>query len=164
MQKPILDACCGGRQFWFDKFNPLVTFIDNRSGEWVLTDRCFKVSPDEVMDFTDMAFPDKSFKLVVFDPPHLTSAGDNSFMAIKYGKLDKDWRDILRKGFSECWRVLDDYGVLIFKWSEKNIKLSEVSKLFPAQPLFGHTSDHKTHTHWICFMKTPCKQSDKIAV
>src|SRR4030067_1040132 len=27
---PILDACCGGRQFWFDKENPNVLFADWR--------------------------------------------------------------------------------------------------------------------------------------
>ena len=27
---PILDACCGGRQFWFDKENPNVLFADCR--------------------------------------------------------------------------------------------------------------------------------------
>ena len=75
-------------------------------------------------------------------------------MTIKYGKLAQNWRETLRQGFSECWRVLDDYGVLIFKWSEKNIKLSEVAKLFPAGPLFGHTTGPKSHTHWVCFMKT----------
>ena len=26
----ILDACCGGRQFWFDKENPNVLFADQR--------------------------------------------------------------------------------------------------------------------------------------
>ena len=27
---PVLDACCGGRQFWFDKKNPLATYQDIR--------------------------------------------------------------------------------------------------------------------------------------
>lgn len=30
-KKIILDACCGSRMFWFDKKNPNVLFIDNRS-------------------------------------------------------------------------------------------------------------------------------------
>ncbi len=30
MNKPILDACCGSRMFWFDKNNPNVEFCDNR--------------------------------------------------------------------------------------------------------------------------------------
>ena len=28
--KPILDACCGSRMFWFDKDNPFVEFMDIR--------------------------------------------------------------------------------------------------------------------------------------
>ena len=27
MNKPILDACCGSRMFWFDKENPNVEFV-----------------------------------------------------------------------------------------------------------------------------------------
>jgi len=29
--KFILDACCGGRMFWFDKHHPNALYIDNRS-------------------------------------------------------------------------------------------------------------------------------------
>lgn len=29
--KIILDACCGSRMFWFDKYNPLALFVDKRS-------------------------------------------------------------------------------------------------------------------------------------
>jgi hypothetical protein len=27
--KPILDPCCGGKMFWFNKNNPHVLFCDN---------------------------------------------------------------------------------------------------------------------------------------
>jgi len=30
VKKIILDACCGGRMFWFDKKNPNTLFVDNR--------------------------------------------------------------------------------------------------------------------------------------
>lgn len=156
MSKPILDACCGGRMFWFDKTNENVVFMDKRAGEWVLCDgRKFKIEPDEIGDFTKMPFEDKLFKLVVFDPPHLTKIGEKSYLAIKYGKLDEKWQETLRKGFSECWRVLDYYGVLIFKWCERDIKLSQLTDLFPAQPLFGHPTNLNKTTHWLCFMKIP---------
>ena len=29
-QKIILDVCCGGRMFWFDKKNPNALYLDNR--------------------------------------------------------------------------------------------------------------------------------------
>lgn len=74
--KLILDACCGSRMFWFDKKNPLALFADIRDEEYILCDgRNLKVHPDIVSDFTDMPFLDKSFKLVVFDPPHLLKVG-----------------------------------------------------------------------------------------
>lgn len=33
MNKPILDACCGSRMFWFDKENENTIFMDNRDVE-----------------------------------------------------------------------------------------------------------------------------------
>jgi len=157
--KFILDACCGGRMFWFNKKNPAALFIDNRKlPKGSLKDRHnFCVDPDIIMDFRKLEFPDKSFKLIVFDPPHLRSIGKNSWMAKKYGVLE-DLND-LKLGFNECWRVLEDYGVLIFKWSTETEKRStsvkDIIKLFEKEPLFGHTSGSKSHTHWLCFMKIP---------
>lgn len=28
--KPVLDACCGSRMFWFDRHHPDVVFMDRR--------------------------------------------------------------------------------------------------------------------------------------
>jgi SAM-dependent methyltransferase len=151
----ILDACCGGRMFWFDKQNPDVLFTDVRDEEHTLCDnRSFKVAPDKIVDFRDMPFDDKSFSLIIFDPPHLVRAGDNSWMAKKYGKLEKDtWQSDLCKGFKECWRVLNPGGTLIFKWNETQIKLREVLACFPEKPLCGHTTTHNLKTHWLVFHK-----------
>lgn len=77
MEKPILDACCGSRMFWFDKENENVSYQDNRELEAELCDgRKLVVKPDQLADFRDMPYEDKSFKLVVFDPPHLLKAGE----------------------------------------------------------------------------------------
>lgn len=154
--KIILDACCGSRMFWFDKENPLVLFADIRDEEHTLCDgRSLKVHPDIVSDFTDMPFLDESFKLVVFDPPHLLKAGKNSWLAQKYGKLPEDWQRLIKKGFDECFRVLEDYGVLVFKWNEDQITVREVLKVIGRQPLFGHTTGRHGKTMWMCFMKLP---------
>lgn len=105
-----------------------------------------------------MNFPDKKFKLVVFEPPHLKSLGKNSFFRMKFGCLDKNtWQDDLQKGFGECWRVLEDYGTLIFKWSNSEIPFKEVLKLIPYEPLFYNTTNYKATsvTKWFCFMKIP---------
>ena len=154
--KFILDASCGGRMFWFNKKQENTIFIDNRELKDVLCDgRKFNINPDILMDFKDLKFPNKSFKLVVFDPPHLLILGEKSWMAKKYGILEKTWREDLKKGFNECWRVLEDYGVLIFKWNEDQISFKEVLGLFPIQPLFGHPTARSGKTKWFCFMKLP---------
>jgi len=153
-KKRVLDVACGGKLFWFDKNNPNVEFCDNRVVERheFYPNRSFEVNPDTVCDFTALPFPDESFKLVVFDPPHLTWAGDSSWLALKYGCLKGDWKEMLHKGFCECFRVLDKDGVLIFKWSEVQIPLREILPLSPYPPLFGHRTGKHMNTHWLCFM------------
>lgn len=153
--KPVLDVCCGSKMFWFDKANPLTVFSDIREVDTTLCDqRTFMVNPDVLNDFTDLKFPNSSFKLVVFDPPHLKTAGATSWQAIKYGKLSDGWRDELRQAFCECFRVLEPDGVLIFKWNETQIKVKEILELSPYKPMFGHISGKRSNTHWITFMKS----------
>lgn len=154
MQPDVLDPCCGSRMFWFDPKAQGVLFGDIRSEHHTLCDgRALNVTPDVLMDFRDMPFPDGSFKLVAFDPPHLRKAGLASWLGLKYGILSDDWREDLRQGFAECFRVLANDGVLVFKWNEVQIKVSEILALTPYKPLFGHKSGKRADTHWICFMK-----------
>lgn len=156
MSKLILDACCGSRMFWFNKENPDVLFADIRNEDHILCDgRTLHINPDIEMDFRNMPFEENTFKLVVFDPPHMDKLGKSSWMAKKYGVLNYHWRDDIRKGFEECMRVLDIYGMLIFKWNESQIKLSEILNLIPYKPLFGHTTGRQAKTIWMCFMKLP---------
>lgn len=151
MDKPILDACCGSRMFWFDRQHPDAIYMDNRTLDDTLCDgRKLVISPDVVADFRDMPFGDNSFKLVVFDPPHLVRAGEKSWMAKKYGVLSDSWTSDLKAGFDECMRVLEPFGILIFKWNEDQIKLSAILRLIPYKPLFG---DRRSKTHWVVFMK-----------
>jgi len=150
----ILDVACGSKMFWFDRNNPDVLFCDIRNEEHILCDgRKLKINPDLVMDFRKLEFKDNNFKLIVFDPPHLKNVGQNSWMAKKYGRLEKSWREDLKKGFNECWRVLKNDGVLIFKWSEKDIKVKELIEIFGRRPIFGHTTNNKSQTIWMCFIK-----------
>lgn len=152
--KKILDACCGSRMFWFNKNNPDVLFADIRNENHVLCDgRELEIRPDVEIDFRKMPFKDNSFKMVVFDPPHLVNLGQGSWMGKKYGILSKNWEADLKLGFNECLRVLEPYGTLIFKWNENQIKVSEILKCFEHQPLIGHKSGKSANTHWICFMK-----------
>lgn len=157
--KKILDVTCGSRTIWFNKNHPAAVYCDNNprvyTGVWgsdYSERKCF-VEPDIVCDFTDLPFDDKSFSLVVFDPPHLIKAGETSWMVKKYGRLDDNWREMIHDGFAECMRVLKTDGVLIFKWSETQIPAAEVWKAIGQKPLFGHHSGKKSNTFWGCFMK-----------
>lgn len=153
--KTILDACCGSRMFWFDKENPNVDFCDIRTLDTTLCDgRSLKTSPDIICDFTNLPMKDNTYYLVVFDPPHLIHVGNTSWLAQKYGKLSRcNWKDTIKRGFDECMRVLKPNGVLIFKWSETDIKTSEIISVIHKNPLFGHKSGKRENTHWMCFMK-----------
>jgi len=140
---------------WFDKENQLTLFCDNRQESHTLCDgRHLEIKPDLNIDFRDMPFDDGRFKLVVFDPPHLVRAGNKSWLALKYGKLGESWKDDIKKGFSECFRVLEKDGILIFKWNETQVKVSEILSLTNKAPLFGHKSGKRMDTHWITFMNT----------
>lgn len=154
---PILDACCGARSFWYNKNNPLAMFMDIRRESSELCDgRTLNIDPDIIADFRNMPFPSNSFRLVVFDPPHLRWCGDNSYMKAKYGRLSPDYRNDIVQGLSECWRVLQPFGVLVFKWNEQQIKVAPILKQFGREPLFGHITGRSGKTRWLCFMKLPC--------
>jgi hypothetical protein len=149
--KRILDACCGSRMFYFDRQNPEVIYADNRELETTLCDgRTLLIKPDVQMDFREMPYHDNTFKVVVFDPPHLIHAGTGSWLDSKYGILPAAWPEYLKQGFNECMRVLESDGLLIFKWSENQIKLTEVLKCFAKKPLLG---DQRGKTRWLVFIK-----------
>lgn len=159
--KHILDATCGSRSIWFDKHCPLAVYMDIREEHqtaiWKSTKngnvRKLDVNPDIIADFTNMPFPDKSFELVIFDPPHLNQVGDTAWMRKKYGKLPEGWQSLLHGGFWECWRVLKPFGTLIFKWSEIQISTRDVINAIGKEPLFGHRSGKAMKTHWLIYMK-----------
>lgn len=162
MTAKILDPCCGSRMMWRDRKNPDVVFGDCQSESVTVTDnsrgnssgkRTLVIEPDVMLDFRNLPYPDNTFKLVAFDPPHLHTAGPKSWLAAKYGKLSENWQDDIRQGFEECLRVLEPGGTLVFKWNETQVKISQVLKLVPQEPLFGHLSGRKGLTHWLVFMK-----------
>ena len=153
---PVLDACCGGRLFWFDRRDRRALFVDKRR-EVLTSDtrqgrRELVVDPDVMADFKALPFPADTFFLVVFDPPH-TFAGKKGWMGKKYGTLCPNWREEIRAGFAECFRVLRPQGTLVFKWNEHRVPVSTVLSLTPEKPLFGQRCGAKARTHWIVFMK-----------
>ncbi len=152
MSKKVLDACCGGRHFWFDKQYDGAVYIDERIAHKGHISRRpnHEVKPNILMDFMSMGFADKTFNLVVFDPPHLHTSFTSN-LGKTYGILDPaKWRMDLSMAFDECWRVLADNGTLIFKWSESEINLNDVLNCFSEEPLFG---TRYGKTIWCTFFK-----------
>ena len=155
----VLDMCCGPRMMWFDKGNPVATFVDKRAERHEMprpkrgTVEYTETAPDLISDFTDLPFPDNYFDLVVFDPPHFERSGKIGFLAKKYGWLPSDWRPMIRDGFREGFRVLRPNGTLVFKWTATENPVKEVVALAPYPPLFGHKSGKQQQTHWMTFVK-----------
>ena len=118
--KNVLDPCSGSRMFYFDRANANVIYADSRRETHTLCDgRILNVCPDEIVDYRCLPYEDAAFNHVVFDPPHLVYAGKNSWLARKYGTLDRNtWREEITAAFAECWRVLANGGTMIFKWNE----------------------------------------------
>jgi len=132
--------------------SPFVLFMDVRNERIKLCDgRIHAIHPDVVADFRSVPFPDASFSMVVFDPPHLLRAGTNSWLRAKYGVLSKEtWKDDIRRGFDEAMRVLKSPGFLVFKWNEEQIPVATVLKEINYKPLFG---DRRGKTLWMIFVK-----------
>lgn len=152
--KPILDPCCGSKMFYYDKNNQIVEFHDCRTLKTSLCDgRSLVIEPDTIGDVTDLKYKNESFYLVVFDPPHMNSLGEKSWMSQKYGRLPEDWKTFFGKAFSECWRVLKENGTLIFKWNDSDIPVSEILKCTDLKPLLGNKRPKQTKTHWLVFFK-----------
>ena len=147
--------------FWFDKADNRALFVDKRrethpidiGTPGTIGRAPIVVDPDILADFRELPFPADSFSLVVFDPPHIERTAAKGLLTKKYGHLDGDWREMLRAGFAECFRVLRPEGTLIFKWAESDHPVSEILKLTPHRPLFGHRSGKSSATHWVAFLK-----------
>ncbi len=153
---PALDPCCGSMMMYFQKNSRLVITCDNRQINTTLCDgRNLTINPDVLCDFRELPFLDKSFLHVIFDPPHLISGGDKSWIIKKYGRLPaKHWRQYLSDAINEIWRVLAHGGTLVFKWSEEQIPLSDVLPLFPDQPVYANLARNNRQI-FIVFRKHP---------
>lgn len=143
---------------WFDRKHPHTLYVDcRRAPKGHVSQRpSHCVEPDDLQDFKKLPYLDCSFKLILFDPPHLpvSRVGKTGVFRKYYGALESGWEKDLSKGFDECWRVLDVHGTLVFKWSSGKIPLKKVLACFSQRPLFGHTTNNnKRDAHWLCFMK-----------
>ena len=158
--KKVLDVCCGPRGMWFDKQDERALFLDRRSEDYVIESNAaypnggvISVAPDIIGNFTDIKQPDNSFWHIVFDPPHIPQNNPTGDITKRYGHLSGDWKEMLREGFRECFRVLKPNGTLIFKWNECRVPIKDILELTEHKPLYGHKSGKKMQTHWVAFIK-----------
>jgi len=151
--------------FWHDKSDSRAVFMDIREEEHTLCDgRKLVIAPDTIADFRAAPFPDSSFRVVVFDPPHLVRVGETAWMGKKYGRLSKEtWRDDIRAGFAEAFRVLRPHGVLIFKWNETQIPTSQILALTDEKPIITQRTGKADKTHWVIFAKGDVNVQDNPA-
>ncbi|MBN8460151.1 MAG: class I SAM-dependent methyltransferase [Verrucomicrobia bacterium] len=162
----VLDACCGPRMMWFDNADARAIYMDRREqvvkGAWGPASAGRKdviIKPDLLASFTEMPFADETFFHVVFDPPHIQRMEATGKVSQTFGVLAPGWEEMLRAGFSECFRVLKPGGTLIFKWCEVEVPLARVLALTPEKPLYGHRSGKKAQTHWVAFLKQNVESS-----
>jgi len=160
--KFILDACCGNRYMWYNKKHPNTLYIDIRNEEkgFIESEKEVCIKPDIIADFTNLpdAIKSKRFKLIIWDVPHFKGKRITGVLMKKFGCLNPEtWQSDINKGFRELWSVLDDFGILLFKFSDYHIKFNAILKCIPEEPLiFNRTSSTgKTETRWYCFMKIP---------
>lgn len=151
----ILDATAGPKGMWYQKSHPYVTFLDRRNGKYGK----YKIKPDVTSDWKDMPFPDNSFDMVIFDPPHIIQNADSGHMVDEYGRLGIDtWQQELQVGINQCFRVLKKDGFFVLKWAETkrwghSIPIEQILKLIPYKPLFGTRTGNSNNNHWIVFLK-----------
>jgi len=142
----ILDACCGNRTFWYNKKHPAVTYIDIKKD----------VDPDLIMDCRNTNFKEKTFDLIVFDPPHCSYSEKNKgLFKEKYGGYTSaGTRSFIKKSFIEFERILKKDGLVVFKWNTHCQKLNVIlSMIKNFEVLFGHLTAYKTkhssQTYWL---------------
>lgn len=153
----ILDLSAGNRAMWFDKENPLVTFLDKRA----------EVEPCFVCDTT--AIPPEvgdGYDLVVFDPPH-ENTGAKGEMTKRYGHSTRlQIINTIEGSGRESHRVSRAGALMAFKWNDHAFTLDMVLDIMRPywQPLFGSHMRNRggpaatTQSFWVLLKRVDSAQ------
>jgi len=91
-----LDTTYGNGAFWDGSAHVAVTAHDGNPER----------APDGVADFTELPYDDEAFDVVLFDPPHVADAGDDSIMGRRFGTMrNGELHAAVRAGACEAFRV-----------------------------------------------------------
>lgn len=91
-----LDMTYGSGAFWDGSTSVRVTATDADPTRAV----------DGTTDFRNLSYPNATFDVTLFDPPHIADAGAESIMGQRFGTYpDADLQDAIRAGAAEAMRV-----------------------------------------------------------
>jgi hypothetical protein len=183
----ILDATAGNRHIWDAKYDPRITFMDIEPE--------LQIPPTILGDNTNTGFKDKSVRTTFYDPPHSWGATSGIYILKNHEESKAYWKkydrpqyvrktpgyygldkyrtkqDLLNhigKAQNEFYRILEDDGMLWFKWCETKIPIKEVLGLFinwtvimkircehPFHGLGKREEGYKPpQTYWVLLMKS----------
>jgi len=156
MGMKVLDISAGKRVMWFDKCDPVATFVDIRA----------EVGPDFVADSRALPYSiGEGYNLIVFDPPHVNTGKPGkgpqaeSFQEYYGHFTTEEIRSIIRGSASEAHRVSAPDALMAFKWNDHDQKLSVVLSLMEPwwRPLFGQRTTtrtkHASGTYWVMLVR-----------
>ncbi len=148
----ILDMSAGNRAIWFDKKNPLATFLDKRQE----VNPCFCVDTTNIPESVG-----NDYDLVVFDPPH-ENVGANGHMSKLYGHSTRvEIIETIKGSGREAHRITKPNALMAFKWNDHAFNLDKVLELLKPYwvPLFGHHMrnrggpEAKTQSFWVLLLR-----------
>ena len=154
----MIDLCCGGRHWLYNKDPHDLLCMDIRSVEKgaIALQPNWNVTPDIIGDYTDMRelFEDSSFRYAFWDIPHAINL--SGIMGMKYGELGGTWKEDLAKGFKEIHRILEDRGALILKFADVSISFRDLLNALdidnvPLKPLLPTVSKKGVINTGSCF-------------
>lgn len=94
--KTALDVTYGSGNFWDGSAHVQVTAHDLDPSR----------APHGAVDFTDLGYADRSYDVVLVDPPHLADSSDGAIMAERFGTYpEAQLAEAIGGGAREAWRV-----------------------------------------------------------